>query len=248
MDGSSAREWDGRIMAIVEQKLMLDQVPALIVFEEHAPRASRSGTVLLLHGLFANKEGNVKELRSLARHGFLAVGLDAPGHGEREDLQLREKMQGDRDDESFAALLREATAEIGGVIDQLAQRSLLQGTLGITGISMGGYISFAAARDPRIQAAVPILGSPVWPGNPADSPHRTPEAFPPTALLVQNAGRDRSVPPHHARKFVGGLQPLYQDMPQRLKYIEYENSEHFMQEEDWYRLWNRTLEWFADYL
>lgn len=236
------------LMAIVEQKLMLNDVPALIVFEEHAPRASRRGTVILLHGLFACKEGNVKELRSLARHGFLAVGLDAPGHGEREDPELVERLRGDRDDGQFASLLREAAAEIPGVIDELSRRNLIQGGIGITGISMGGYISFAVAQDSRIQAAIPILGSPVWPGNPADSPHRLQQLFPPTAMLVQNAGRDRSVPPHHAREFVRQLQPAYQTCPERLKYIEYENSEHFMQEEDWYRLWNRSLEWFSEYL
>jgi dienelactone hydrolase len=133
--------------------------------------------------------------------------------------------------------------------------------VGITGISLGGFISFAAVPvENRLAAAVPILGSPDWDhrdGRAADpfllnlmkhSPVRSPESFAPCAVLACNAGKDVQVPPHAAREFVRKLEPFYSDCPERLKYLEYPESEHMMREQDWVDLWQHVTGWFAQHL
>ncbi|MBI2265239.1 MAG: hypothetical protein HYU64_08710 [Armatimonadetes bacterium] len=65
------------------EKATLGLAPALLVYKENLEKAAIKGTILFYHGLSAAKETNLKELRSLADAGFLAVGLDNIGHGER---------------------------------------------------------------------------------------------------------------------------------------------------------------------
>ncbi|MGE0492297.1 MAG: dienelactone hydrolase family protein [Vulcanimicrobiota bacterium] len=205
------------------------------------------GVVLVYHGLFADKETQRKELETLGRRGYLAVGVDAFGHGERRDPQLREKMAGPDSKKAFLELVRATVGEVPRLVRLI--RALLDKptNFGITGISMGGYICYGALQlEPSLKAAVPILGSPQWGGD--DSPHRQLDRFWPVALLAQNAGQDRNVPPDQSRQLVDQLRPRYQQDPERLAYHVYPDSDHFMREQDWRVLWERTLDWFDKYL
>lgn len=229
-------------------------IPMLLM---HGRRAGRfRGTVLMFHGLGASKDSNRAELASLADRGFLAVGVDAIAHGERRATDFDHQTG-----QGFTTMLRwinESAREVPVVIDALTELvGPGVGKFGITGVSMGGYITYAAAaREPRLEALVPILGCPDWTrgGQELDpqladtSPHRTPAAFQSRALLALNAGRDESVNPQHSRKFVEGLRPLFAAAPHRLEYAEYPESGHFMRDADWKHLWGRTLEWFERHL
>lgn len=216
--------------------------------------------VLLLHGLNASKEVQDKEASSLARAGFVTVAVDAPHHGERR-TPLLDEMRGATGGAAHAILLRmvrEAVDEIPALVDSLLEEG--RGPIGIVGISMGAYIALAAiAREPRLAAVVSILGSPDWSprsGEPtgeirpwlAEAPVHHPERFPPRAVLLANAGQDVNVPPQAARRFAEVLRPLYAQSPDRLCYVEYPGSGHFMREEDWDDLWGRTLHWLGTYL
>lgn len=68
---------------VVSEPVRLAGAPALLVHRSDAQAASRRGTVLLYHGLGVDKHCHLHELKSLARAGFLAVGVDNVGHGER---------------------------------------------------------------------------------------------------------------------------------------------------------------------
>jgi len=189
--------------------------------------------VLVYHGLSACKEVQEKELRSLAAAGFLAVGVDACGHGERKEDGLH-----------FLEMVARSIDEVPALVDGLAERFAVA-SFGLTGISMGGYVAFAAPLvEPRLRAVVPILGSPRWGEGPraGRSPHLHRDGYPGVALLAMNAGRDVNVPPHAAREFVHGL------ARPRAEYLEFPESEHFMREEDWNDLWTRTVRWFDAYL
>lgn len=216
------------------------------------------GTVFLYHGLGASKETNEKELRALASRGFLAVGIDAVGHGERRYPDFEERMSSDSSHLEFLAMVRQTADELPGVWKSLKSSSGGLGSLGVCGISMGGCVTFAAAcNNGHIKAAAPILGSPDWSLGGMrkvdekwwkDSPHHTPEWFPPVAMLVQNAGRDVNVPAQPARDFVKEACRYYGDEQDRLRYFEYPDSDHFMSEIDWEILWTRVLDWFERYL
>src|SRR5271156_3553618 len=58
-------------------------VPALLWCREAPEVAARRGTVLFYHGFGGTKEKLGAYLSALAEAGFLAVSLDAVGHGER---------------------------------------------------------------------------------------------------------------------------------------------------------------------
>jgi pimeloyl-ACP methyl ester carboxylesterase len=225
---------------LAEQRTTLAGAPALLVWRGDRARAAARGAVLFYHGLGAAKEANLLELRSLAKHGFLAVGVDNAGHGERryEDFDVRFGTSDPRP--AFLEAVSTTAAEAPRIVDALETDRV-----GIAGISMGGFIAYGALlEDPRIQVATPILGSPRWWFDTPGSPHRAPERFYPRAILSQNAGRDENVPPHDARAFHAALAPHYAAAPELQRYVEYPESGHFMKEADWNTLWDNVLAWF----
>lgn len=220
------------------------------------------GLVLVYHGLYAGKDGQRKELHSLAAAGFIAVGVDARFHGERSHPDLKKWLNEGDTHQNLIMLVRDCVAEIPPLLDVLI-RDLgeREGRVGMTGISMGGYIAYRAALvDRRLRAIVPILGSPDWSLHTrstedpefrellAQSPHLYAAEFPPTALLAINAGQDENVHPGESRRFVEQLRSHYQSMPERLDYLEYPDSGHFMREHDWDHGWSRTVMWFQRFL
>lgn len=226
----------------------------LLVFE---PRGG-GPTVLVYHGLTASKDGQQKELQSLADCGFRAVGVDAVGHGERISLDLPSRLERDTATTLLDIVIR-TVDEIPFLLDALG----VGGVCGITGISMGAYVAFAAVvADARLRVAVPILGCPDWTVLAGEdpnrrrtlapflgrSPHRHLSAFADRALLCMNAGRDAHVPPHAARDFVRALHKRFDADAERYQYVEYSESEHFMREGDWSDLWHRTEAWLSRWL
>jgi len=230
------------------------RAPALVLEPDHS-----SGTVLVYHGLTANKEVQRKEMVWMANAGFTAVCVDAPHHGERTDGYL-ETLSSAGPDQHFLVikLVLEAIHEIPTIVDYCIQH--FPGNTGITGISLGGLIAYAApVIEPRLKAAVPILGSPDWSpkGGHASTemhflmqqaPVRFPEKFPPCAVFAANAGKDIFVPSQASREFFSVLQNHYRAYPERLNFKEYPESEHMMREEDWNDLWKKVIQWFHRFL
>ena len=212
----------------------------------------------MYHGLGSNKETQEKELCQLAERGFLAVGVDAVGHGERQYSDYRQRMDSDHWHLEFLAMVRQTADEVPRVVAALKNLSNDLGNFGLTGISMGGCIAFAAAVNQNYLSAVaPILGSPDWslggrrevtPEWWKDSPHHTPEWFNPTPLLIQNAGKDQHVSPKPAQAFFEEARRYYHLTPQNLAYVEYPESDHFMRPQDWEQLWQRVIRWFEKHL
>jgi dienelactone hydrolase len=229
--------------------------PALLHFRRGGARFR--GTVLVYHGLAASKEVQRKECQALAEAGLLAVAVDAVGHGERRFPNFESQVSSNQAFHHMLDMVNRSADELPAIVNALeALLGSRAGRFGVTGISMGGYIAYAApSREPRLEAVVPVLGSPdwrlgAWPDDPLlpRSPCLAPQGFPRRALLALNAGRDRSVPPTASRRFVEELRPLYRDSPDRLDYREYPESEHLMREEDWNDLWARVVRWMERFL
>jgi alpha-beta hydrolase superfamily lysophospholipase len=239
-------------MEIQEIRMRLAGVPARLLFVDSPEHAAAQGAILFYHGFTASKEVQGKELSSLAEHGFLAVGLDNVGHGERRypNFEKRFSFVTPHAMKNFIAAVRETALEIPQVIDDLLRNGLAwPEKIGVSGISMGGYIAYASVlADRRIRAVAPILGSPKWGSLYYDSPHFYPHNFYPVALLSQNAGEDQSVSPRFACDFHKVLKPYYAEAPERLVYVEYPGVGHFMPEQDWSVLWKNVVEWFVCFL
>ncbi len=210
------------------------------------------GTILFYHGLGAAIAGQTKELHSLAREGFVVIGVDNVGHGERcyADFEARFSDDNPELDACILDAVEETIEEIPRVVDAAIATGLADGIrLGVCGISMGGFIAYGAPlADHRIVATTPILGSPRWKLDRPSSPHRHVNDFYPVALLAQNAGRDANVPPADARALHAALRPRYVEAPDRLAYVEFEDAEHFMPEGRWDQLWQNVVRWLIRFV
>lgn len=239
-------------MKTLEEKKKICGIPASLHYVGSAEEAAQRGTILFYHGLFSEKGRSSKECSHFARHGFLAIALDNYGHGEREDIDLLEKIKNTERvvaEKLFIAAVRATCAEIPELVKELKKLNLIANNrLGVCGISMGGYITYGAVlSEPSIKVATPILGSPFWGDSEEDSPHLHPESFYPVAILAQNGGADESVPPVHAREFNEELNKHYASNPDNLKYVEFPGAGHFMPEEDWHQLWKNIINWYENH-
>lgn len=223
-------------------------IPALLYFRKSIEEAGAAGTVLFSHGLTASKEVNAKELQGIAERGFLAVGIDNAEHGERYTGEIEAPKEKEDFAPYFLGLVTQTVGDIPGIIDFLVARGYSDPEkMGMSGISMGGYITYGAViADSRLKVAAPILGSPQW--KHSGSPHLFPDRFYPTALLSQNAGRDEHVPAHYARSFHEQLLPYYRGAEERLRFVEFPEEPHFMSERSWNRLWENTLDWLEHWM
>ena len=247
------------IPALLIRRHTLSRVRGKGKGEGRAIAASESPAVILCHGFGCSKESNLPELECLAKAGFLAVGLDAPSHGERRDGRL-EALKGIPHPERYAGaieIVRRAAREIPFVVRNLLDNGAP--SVGLVGISMGGVTGFASCiLDPRPSALVAMMASPDFryrvgpdrtplPGY-EDSPHLFPERFPPMAVKIITAGRDTIVPPSSAREFAETLLPFYSDIPDRLSALHFPESEHMMRPQDWDAAWEETTRWLASQL
>ena len=141
-----------------------ERVPALL-FKPRGPERRRP-VVIVLHGTGGSKEGMTGRLRELAARGFVAVAIDGRHHGARvgpnsdgmpayQSAMLRAYRTGKEQ-----PFLFDTVWDVMRLIDYLETRQDVDARrIGLTGISKGGMETYlAAAADPRIAVAVPLIG------------------------------------------------------------------------------------------
>lgn len=226
--------------------------PALVASAGAPERAARRGCVLVYHGLDGHKGLHVPELGQLARAGFVAVGVDAVGHGARRwpDFEARFGASDGLGASSFLEVVRATTAELPALVDALlARRWAVPGRVGIAGVSLGGFVAYGAATTGGLfAAAAPIVASPLWDRSAPDSPVHVPDRFYPTALLSVTSARDVVVPPGPVAELHATLAPRYSAAPERLRHLEWPDSGHMMEQRDWEDTWVAVIAWFDRHL
>ncbi len=239
-------------MKIIQESDSLASAPVLLMYQSPFEKAVDRGCIFFFHGLGASKEEHIPELRLLAANGFLVVAIDNVGHGERRYPNFDERFSANNPqrDQEFLEVILQTKKEVPQIIVALETKKQIQlKKLGIAGVSLGGFITYSALlEEPRFTVVAVILGSPKWRIEHPESPHHHIHRFFPVALLSQTAGRDTIVPPSFAREFHQQLEDHYQTAPERQKYIEYPDSEHFMLPEDWERCWEELIQWFNNFL
>jgi hypothetical protein len=226
---------------------VLAGVPVLLARpgEHRGPRP----VVLWLHGFRAAAEDNRDELARLAAEGFLAVGVDAVGHGARRDARLADRIAASPGGALPVMLAladataRELPALVAALIDDEGGDPA---RVALVGVSMGGYLVYRAVPAlSTLAAAVALLGSPEWPD--PESPHRRPSAFHDVALLSITAARDVNVPPDAARRFHAAL-AIGHPRPERARYLELPDAEHLMNAAQWNAAIEAVLDWLRVHL
>ncbi len=245
-------------MDLKMSRLSLASAPVLVVFGDSPEERAKRGTILFYHGFGESKDGYVSVLQRLAAAGFLAVGVDGIGHGERRYPDFRERFPpiappligNVQLEAAFLSLVRATAQEVSLILDALIARGwAVAPHIGIAGHSFGGFVTYAATiADKRLQVAASVVGSPQWRLPWPESPHLHLDRFFPTALLSQIAGKDGDVLPAFARELHQRLEPYYAQAPERLRYIEYPDSSHDLSAEDWEQAWGMVAAWFLTHL
>jgi len=200
--------------------------PAPVLISE---AADPKGTVLLMHGQGADALANAKELALLAGAGWNAVGIDAPEHGRRFDTARDERWAQD-EPAALAAHVEQAGAELPDIVDGAEARGLV-GPYALAGISLGAFSLWRGlGTDERLCTGLPILGSPVMPGEPAPAPSQ----WKGCRVLAQNAEHDQVVP-------IGPTEAVVSALGGTLHVIA--GSPHRVPELEWWALWGRALSW-----
>jgi pimeloyl-ACP methyl ester carboxylesterase len=110
---------------------------------EPADAAAPCGTVLVLHGIFTRGITMLPQARALSRAGYRAVLVDLRGHGRSTGKYLTYGV-------------REAQ-DVSQVIDALERQQLIDGEIGVWGISYGATTAIhLAACDSRVRAVVAV--------------------------------------------------------------------------------------------
>ena len=176
----------------------------MLLYKDKLEASVQKGCVLCFHGLTSSKDDWLHELAKIAEQGFLVVGVDNVGHGERRYADFDTRFADDNPDfySNFLGAVAGTARELPSLLDALTDAGLMvENRVGVLGVSMGGYIAYAAVGlEPRIQAAVTIVASPEWLESPK-SPHRHFEKFNTVKLLSQTAGKDDVVPSRYAQNF-----------------------------------------------
>ncbi len=221
---------------------ILAGVPVLIA----EPRASAElhPVVLWYHGFNADALAHAAELERCADAGFLAVGIDAVGHGARRDpsLAARVAAAGTGAIHIMLDVAEETLTEQTALIEALADAFPIDHTrVSLVGISMGAFLCYRAiVTSPPLRAVVALLGSPEWPRT--TSPHHSLHTFQNVALLSITAERDTHVPPDAAQRLHTSL---HHHFPHSARHHHHTlpNSGHLTSAESWRDAMTETLEW-----
>lgn len=221
-------------------------VPVLLAFSDTADGPLPA--VLWFHGFGVDSEVHRPELQAIAEAGFLAVGVDAAGHGRRRlpDLQERIDQPRERALRTMISLATQTAAEIPSLVRALADEERADpDRVALAGVSMGGYVVYRTLLEPMaVRAAVAILGSPEWPEG--DSPHRHLDAFRRTALLSITGERDENVPPDAARELHRRLDE--QNAPSVHRYVEIPGAPHLMDGAQWATVTDEMPRWLKTHV
>lgn len=143
-----------------------DQRVSGLLLQDEEPRSRARRAVIVAHGTGGSKESVLPLLLTLAARGFVAVAIDARHHGPRAGgadagsggyvAAILAKFKG----ASGYPFLYDTVWDLMRTLDYLEQRPDIDARrIGLLGISKGGMETYlTAAVDPRIAAAVPVLG------------------------------------------------------------------------------------------
>ena len=225
--------------------MLVAGVPTLVAAPTHVVAPLR--TVLWFHGFRADALAHAAELERCAAMGFLAVGVDAAGHGARADAGLTARIAAAGEALPVVLDLVDRTLkELSSVVEELVDvYGADRRRVSAVGISMGAFLVYRSiATGFPWRSAVALLGS--LEVSHGKSPHLALEAFASVPLLSITAEHDESVPP-------GNVYRLHDELDARdaaahrsasmHRHHVLRGSGHLTSAEHWQEAMNETLEW-----
>ena len=145
----------------VLEEFKLDGIIPLLTVKSVDSKKKALPTVIVVHGLASAKERNLAFAMQLANSGFLVVLPDVYNHGDRGSSTFLTDLFSNPVNTIFDAVTN-TVDDIIRLIDYLCQERDDSDCekIGITGISLGGIITFITGiNERRIKVLVPILAS-----------------------------------------------------------------------------------------
>ena len=137
-------------------------IPFLVIRKKSKGSLVRRPAVICLHSTGRSKETMRPFLEAFACLGYVAVGMDARYHGDRghNPHAYGDALVAAWETAQEMPFLFDTVWDLMKLMDYLTQRPDIDPErIGMMGISLGGmHTWFAAAADPRIAAAVPLIG------------------------------------------------------------------------------------------
>jgi uncharacterized protein len=217
-------------------------VPALIAQPANVVAPLR--TVLWFHGFRADALAHAAELERCAALGFLAVGIDAVGHGARSDPDLAERTTSAGGAlPVMLELVDQTIDELPAFVDELvSMHGAHRRRISAVGISMGAFLVYRSIKAGILwRSSVALLGSPRFNGD-AGSPHLALETFRRVALLSITAEHDENVPPGSVRRLHTELEE-FAGSSSAHRHHELRGSGHLTSAAHWAEAMSETLDW-----
>lgn len=234
------------------EHLTIQGIP-LIFLSQYSPKtAKEKGCILCYHGLSSSKDDWLHDLEIIAKSGFLVVGIDNVGHGERKDPDFETTYSQSNPDywRNFVQAVQSTVEEMPILIDELIRLGFAnEHKIGGLGVSMGGFILYSAILlEPRLSTVVTLVSSPEWWGfNHPESPHLHCEKFSNINLLSITGGNDITIPNSFTTDFHNKLEAIFKEYHLRFGHKIYPSSDHLMNP-DWDKAWQQSIAWFEKYL
>jgi uncharacterized protein len=124
-------------------------------------------TVIVFHGFTSSslrQEERTGILSKLYQNGFCVVAVDAVKHGVRVGAEEFLMMESQKQEEMMFEIVEETADEINHILKFIKDSGIGDSTrVGVTGISMGGFITFRAAiLTDELKAFAPMVSSPYF--------------------------------------------------------------------------------------
>ncbi|MEI6056587.1 MAG: dienelactone hydrolase family protein [Lentisphaerota bacterium] len=227
---------------MIIEKFRIGSIPAVLYACDDLNKAKLKQAVIMYHGSSSSKEIHAKELSSLADAGFMAIGIDNVGHGERKYPNFEDLFSHDSPNmiENMLKAVNETALELPSIVEFLDKKFGLQDkSIGILGISMGALIVYKALSIAKsIRCAVAILGTPKF------CAYETKDylkSYAKTCLISLNASKDQYISNKETIRLHSMLKKRYRTYKERFLYKEYPDSGHFMLPEDWESCWQTSI-------
>jgi len=121
--------------------------------------------ILLVHGIYSDREMMIPIAKELVTEGFVALAIDAAGHGESGfAFKSKDEFLPPVDDKNIKAslLYQVYLSGITGIslLDTVSKEKFNLRTIGVMGVSMGGLTAYmVTALDNRVNYAVPMIAA-----------------------------------------------------------------------------------------
>jgi len=145
----------------VLEEFKLDNILPILTVKSAEHEDERLPVIILVHGLNSSKERNLAFAMHLANNGFLVILPDAYNHGDRGSSTFLKDLLTNTAN-TIVDVIMNTVEDIIRLIDYVCQEREDADCerIGMTGISLGGMITFASGMiERRIKVLVPIIAS-----------------------------------------------------------------------------------------